>query len=98
MARHPERDRMRKQAVSITLEASDLAFIEQGVQHRIFQSRSHAMAWAVRLLRQHVAQIMRQQEEARRLEEAGRRTAPGNPAPPTRGPNQPGDNFGFPPR
>ena len=90
---------MRKQAVSITLEAGDLAFIEQGIQHRIFQSRSHAMAWAVRLLRQHVAQIMRQQqEEARRLEESARRTSPGTPGPLPRGPNQSGDGFGFPPR
>lgn len=98
MSRRVEREKLRKQPVSITLDANDLAFIDQGIQHRIFQSRSHALAWATQLLRQHVAQIMKvQQEEARRIEEMARRN-PGNhgfPAqPPSRGPGNPG----FPPR
>ena len=74
MARHPERDKLRKQAISITLDGNDIAFIDQGIRHRMFQSRSHAVAWALQLLRQHVAHIMRlQQEEARRLEDLARK-------------------------
>ena len=99
MARHPERDKLRKQAVSITLDANDITFIEQGIQHRMFQNRSHAVAWALQLLRIHVATIMRvQQEEARRLEEVARRGNPGGSVFPPPPPTQSGDSFGFPPR
>jgi hypothetical protein len=99
MARHPERDKLRKQAVSITLDANDITFIEQGIQHRMFQNRSHAVAWALQLLRIHVATIMRvQQEEARRLEEVARRGNPGGSVFPPPHPTQSGDSFGFPPR
>ena len=45
MTRHPERDKLRKQAVSITLDMNDISFIDQGITHRMFQSRSHAVAW-----------------------------------------------------
>ena len=38
----------------------------------------HAVAWGIQLLRQHVAHLMRaQQEQARRLEEAARKGAQG---------------------
>ena len=99
MTRHPERDKLRKQAVSITLDSNDITFIEQGIKHRMFQNRSHAVAWALQLLRQHVATIMRvQQEEVRRQEEAARRGAQGGSVFPPLGQTPPGDNFGFPPR
>lgn len=98
MSRRVEREKLRKQAVSITLDMNDLAFIDQGIQHKIFQSRSHAISWAVQLLRQHVAQIMRvQQEEARRIEEMARRN-PGTHGFPGRPPSQGPGNPGFPPR
>ena len=99
MTRHPERDKLRKQAVSITLDANDITIIEQGINHRMFQNRSHAVAWALQLLRQHVATLMRvQQEESRRLEEAARRGPQGGSVFPPPGQTPPGDNFGFPPR
>jgi len=99
MARHPERDKLRKQAISITLDGNDIAFIDQGIRHRMFQSRSHAVAWALQLLRQHVAHIMRlQQEEARRLEELARKGAQGSSVFPPTGPKPPGHNPDFPPR
>ena len=99
MARHPERDKLRKQAISITLDMNDINFIDQGIQHRMFQSRSHAIAWSLQLLRQHVAHIMRlQQEESRRLEEAARKGVQGGSIFPPPGPRQPGDNFGHGPR
>jgi len=98
MSRRVERDKLRKQAVSITLDAGDLTFIDQGIKHRIFQSRSHAISWAIQLLRQHVAHIMKvQQEEARRLEEMARRN-PGTHGFPGRPPSQGPGNPGFPPR
>jgi len=88
----------RKQAVSITLDGEDLTFIDQGIQYRIFQNRSHAVAWALQLLRQHVAALMRhQQQEARRLEELARRSS-GSPAPPSQSPPPGPGNPGFPPR
>lgn len=99
MARHPERDKLRKQAISITLDMNDIGFIDQGISHRMFQSRSHAIAWALQLLRQHVAHIMRvQQEEARRLEEAARKGVQGGLGFPPPGPMPPGDSFGSGPR
>lgn len=99
MARHPERDKIRKQAISITLDMNDINFIDQGIRHRMFQSRSHAVAWALQLLRQHVAHIMRiQQDEARRLEEAARKGAQGGSVFPPPGQMPPGDNFGHHPR
>jgi len=99
MARHPERDKLRKQAISITLDGNDIAFIYQGIRHRMFQSRSHAIAWALQLLRQHVAHIMRlQQEEARRLEEAARKGVQGGSIFPPQGQMPPGHNSEFPPR
>ena len=99
MARHPERDKLRKQAISITLDMNDIGFIDQGIQYRMFQSRSHAVSWALQLLRQHVAHIMRvQQEEARRLEEAARSGGQGGSIFPPPGPRQPGDTFGHGPR
>ena len=99
MARHPERDKLRKQAISITLDSNDIAFIDQGIRHRMFQSRSHAVAWGLQLLRQHVAHIMRlQQEEARRLEDLARKGTQGGSifAPP--GPMPPNHNPDYPPR
>lgn len=99
MARHPERDKLRKQAISITLDMNDINFIDQGIQHRMFQSRSHAIAWSLQLLRQHVAHIMRlQQEESRRLEEAARKGVQGGSVFPPPGQMPPGDSFGNPPR
>ncbi len=99
MTRHPERDKLRKQAVSITLDMNDINFIDQGINHRMFQSRSHAVAWGIQLLRQHVAHLMRaQQEQARRLEEAARKGAQGGSVFQPQGQMQPGDNFGHPPR
>lgn len=99
MARHPERDKIRKQAISITLDMNDINFIDQGISHRMFQSRSHAVAWSLQLLRQHVAHIMRiQQEEARRLEEAARKGVQGGSIFPPPGPMPPGGNLGQPPR
>jgi len=99
MTRHPERDKLRKQAISITLDMNDIGFIDQGIQYRMFQSRSHAISWALQLLRQHVAHIMRvQQEEARRLEEAARKGGQGGSIFPPPGPRPPGDNFGHGPR
>ena len=98
MSRRVEREKLRKQAVSVTLDMNDLAFIDQGIHHKIFQSRSHAISWAVQLLRQHVAQIMKvQQEEARRIEEMARRN-PGTHGFPGRPPSQGPGNPGFPPR
>jgi Arc/MetJ-type ribon-helix-helix transcriptional regulator len=93
MARHPERDKLRKQAVSITLDAKDITFIEQGIHHRMFQNRSHAVAWALQLLRVHVANIMRVQQE-----EAARRGTQGGSVFPPPNQTQPGDSLGFPPR
>lgn len=99
MARHPERDKLRKQAISITLDGNDIAFIDQGIRHRMFQSRSHAVAWALQLLRQHVAHIMRlQQEEARRLEDLARKGSQGGSIFPPPGPKPPGHNPDYPPR
>jgi Arc/MetJ-type ribon-helix-helix transcriptional regulator len=99
MARHPERDKLRKQAISITLDGNDIAFIDQGIRHRMFQSRSHAVAWALQLLRQHVAHIMRlQQEEARRLEEAARKGVQAGSIFPPPGPMPPNHNPDYPPR
>lgn len=99
MARHPERDKLRKQAISITLDGNDISFIDQGIRYRMFQSRSHAVAWALQLLRQHVAHIMRlQQDEARRLEEAARKGVQGGSIFPPPGQTPPGDSFGHPPR
>ncbi len=99
MARHPERDKLRKQAISITLDGNDIAFIDQGIRHRMFQSRSHAVAWALQLLRQHVAHIMRlQQEEARRLEDLARKGSQGGSIFPPPGPMPPGHNPDYPPR
>ena len=99
MTRHPERDKLRKQAVSITLDMNDINVIDQGINHRLFQSRSHAVAWGIQLLRQHVAHLMRaQQEQARRLEEAARKGAQGGSVFQPQGQMQPGDNFGHPPR
>ncbi len=99
MARHPERDKLRKQAISITLDGNDIAFIDQGIRHRMFQSRSHAVAWALQLLRQHVAHIMRlQQEEARRLEDLARKGSQGGSIFPPPGQMPPGHNPDYPPR
>lgn len=99
MARHPERDKLRKQAISITLDGNDIAFIDQGISHRMFQSRSHAVAWALQLLRQHVVHIMRlQQEEARRLEDLARKGAQGGSIFPQPGPMPPNHNPDYPPR
>ena len=99
MARHPERDKLRKQAISITLDGNDIAFIDQGIRHRMFQSRSHAVAWALQLLRQHVAHIMRlQQEEARRLEDLARKGSQGGSIFPPPGPMPPGHSPDYPPR
>ena len=99
MTRHPERDKLRKQAVSITLDMNDINFIDQGINHRMFQSRSHAVAWGIQLLRQHVAHLMRaQQEQARRLEEAARKGVQGGSVFPPSGQMPPGDNFGHHPR
>ena len=99
MARHPERDKLRNQAISITLDGNDIGFIDQGIRHRMFQSRSHAVAWALQLLRQHVAHIMRlQQEEARRLEELARKGTQGGSIFPPQGPKPPTHNPDYPPR
>lgn len=88
----------RKQAVSITLDTEDLTFIDLGIKHRIFQNRSHAVSWAIQLLRQHVAAIMRQQqEEARRLEEMARRNS-GSQGFQSQSHQQGPGNPGFPPR
>ena len=98
MGRHPERDKIRKQAVSITLDHNDIAFIDQGINFRMFQNRSHAVAWALQLLKHHVANITRlQQEGARRLEEVARRGNPNSSGFPQPGPMPPEGNFGPPP-
>ena len=99
MGRHPERDKIRKQAVSIALDQNDIAFIDQGINFRMFQNRSHAIAWALQLLKQHVANITRlQQEGARRLEETARRGSLNNSGFPQQGPTQPDGSLGLPPR
>ena len=65
VARHYERSA--KVPVNVTVDKVLFDFIEYGVQNRIFQSRSHAVNWALQLLQQYLSHLPRTAEEIQKL-------------------------------
>ena len=65
MARHFEREP--KVPVNVTIDKQLFDFIEYGIQNRIFQSRSHAINWALQILQQYLSSLPRTPEELQQL-------------------------------
>ena len=75
MSRHQDRQHARKVPLNVTIDKALFDFIEAGMTHGIFQSRSHAINWGLQLLQEGLKTFPRTPEEIQRLEQQ-RREAP----------------------
>ena len=50
VSRHAQREKVRKVPLNVTVDKELAEFIDRGMEHRIFSSKSHAVSWALTLL------------------------------------------------